>query len=90
MAIGEARLHLGQVVRRAHRNGEYFIVEKNGIPLAGIMNADELEDYLELQDPKVKKQIAQSNEDCRRGRVRDAREFLAELRREGKKRARRT
>jgi len=27
-------------------NREYFILEKDGIPVAGIMNVDELEDYL--------------------------------------------
>ncbi|MGI8742361.1 MAG: hypothetical protein ACR2NN_07270 [Bryobacteraceae bacterium] len=34
-------------------------MEKGGIPVAGIMSADEMEDYLELQDPQV--QRAQSS-----------------------------
>lgn len=55
-------------------------LEKDGIPVIGIMAADELEDYLELKDPKVKRQIQQSNEDLRAGRVRPAQELLAELR----------
>jgi antitoxin Phd_YefM of type II toxin-antitoxin system len=58
--ITKARVNLGAVVKRAHLNGEYFILEKDGIPIAGIMDADELEDYLELRNPKVKKQIAES------------------------------
>jgi hypothetical protein len=33
------------VVRRADLNLEYYIVEKGGIPVAGIMSVDELEDY---------------------------------------------
>lgn len=37
--------HFGLVVRRAHLNREYFILEKDGIPVAGVMNIDELEDY---------------------------------------------
>jgi antitoxin (DNA-binding transcriptional repressor) of toxin-antitoxin stability system len=49
--ITKARINLGQVVRRAHVNGEYFILEKDGIPVAGMMNVDELVDYLDLQDP---------------------------------------
>ena len=77
--ITQARVNLGAVVKRAHLNGEYFILEKDGIPIAGIMDADEMEDYLELRDPKVKKQIAASRKDAEAGRVRNAAEFLAEL-----------
>ena len=43
-------------------NREYFILEKGGIPVAGIMNADEMEDYLDLRDPGLKKQIRRSQE----------------------------
>jgi len=55
--LTRARINLGQVVRRARVNREYFILEKDGIPVAGIMNVDDLEDYLELQDPGGKKKI---------------------------------
>jgi PHD/YefM family antitoxin component YafN of YafNO toxin-antitoxin module len=79
--ITQARINLGQVVRRAHLNREYFILEKDGIPVAGIMNADELEDYLEMRDPGIRAQIRRSQEDYRRGRARKAGAFLAELRR---------
>jgi PHD/YefM family antitoxin component YafN of YafNO toxin-antitoxin module len=82
--ITKARVNLGAVVKRAHLNGEYFILEKDGIPIAGIMDADELEDYLELRNPKVKKQIAESGKDLAAGRVRDARELLTEITGEGK------
>lgn len=77
--ITKARVNLGAVVKKAHLNGEYFILEKDGIPIAGIMDADELEDYLELRDPRVKKQIAASRKDFEAGRVRNARELLAQL-----------
>jgi hypothetical protein len=50
------------------------------------MAAAEMEDYLELQDPKIKKQIAASREAYQRGRVRNARDFLAELKGESRKR----
>jgi hypothetical protein len=77
--ITKARVNLGAVAKRAHLNGEYFILEKDGIPIAGIMSADELEDYLELRDPKVKKQIAFSRKNAEAGRVRDASAVLGEL-----------
>lgn len=80
--ITKARINLGQVVKRAHLNKEYFILEKDGIPVAGIMDADELEDYLELQDPKLKKQIEEGYKAYRAGRGREARKFLAELKSE--------
>lgn len=79
--ITKARINLGQVVRRAYANREYFILEKDGIPVAGVMNADEMEDYLDLRDPGLKKQIRRSQEQYRRGKTRNASAFLAELRR---------
>lgn len=80
LPITKARINLGQLAKRAHIKGEYFILEKDGIPVIGIMDADELEDYLELKDPKVKRQIEKSNEDIRAGRTRPVSELLAELR----------
>ena len=76
--ITRARINLGQLAKRAHLNNEYFILEKDGIPVIGIMNADEMEDYLELRDPKIKAQIRQSNLDIRAGRTRPASALLQE------------
>ena len=42
LPITKARINLGQVVKRVHLNKEYFILEKDGIPIAGIMNAAEI------------------------------------------------
>jgi antitoxin (DNA-binding transcriptional repressor) of toxin-antitoxin stability system len=78
MPITEARINLGAVVKRVRLNGEYFILEKDGIPIAGIMGADELEDYLELRDPKVQRILKQSAQDVRAGRTRPASMLLAE------------
>ncbi len=63
MPITKARINLGQIARRAHVNNEYFILEKDGIPVIGIMSADELEDYLELKNATVKSAIAASRKD---------------------------
>lgn len=83
--LTKARINLGQVVRRVHVNREYFILEKDGIPVAGIMNVDDMEDYLELQDPALKKQIEQSNAEYRRGEAREVSVFLTELQSEAAK-----
>lgn len=78
--ITRARINLGQVARRAHINKEYFILEKDGIPVAAIMNVEELEDYLELKDPALKKHIRKSYQEYHRGKARGASKFLKELR----------
>lgn len=82
IALTKARINLGQLVRRAHLDKDYFILEKDGIPVAGIMDADEMEDYLDIRDPEVQRQIRASNEDFRAGRTRPADMLLAEFRKE--------
>jgi hypothetical protein len=83
--LTKARINLGQMVRRAHVNREYFILEKDGIPVVGLMHVEDMEDYLEQQDPGLKNQIRKSHQEYRRGKTREAGEFLAELRRSAKK-----
>ena len=83
--LTKARINLGQVVRRAHVNREYFILEKDGIPVVGIMHVDDLEDYLEQQDGGLKEQIKTSHQDYLAGKARDVGDFLTELQRPAKK-----
>lgn len=78
--ITKARINLGALVKRVHLNKEYFILEKDGIPVAGLMAADEMEDYLELRDPKVRADIRKSYQEYRAGKGRPMEEFLAEFR----------
>jgi hypothetical protein len=73
------------MVRRAHVNREYFILEKDGIPVAGLMHVEDLEDYLEQQDSGLKEQIRRSHQEYRRGKAREGGKFLAELRRPARK-----
>ena len=87
LAITKARINLGQVVRRVVRNKEYFILEKDGIPVAGIMGADELEDYLELRDPKVKRFIAEIHREHLAGKSRPVSALLRELKATAAKRS---
>jgi PHD/YefM family antitoxin component YafN of YafNO toxin-antitoxin module len=82
LPLTQARNTLGAVVKRVHLNKEYVILEKDGIPLAGVMDIDEFEDYLELQDPKVQADIRRSTAEYLAGKSRPASEFLAELRAE--------
>ena len=55
--LTKERTDLLQAARRVHRKQEYIILEENGIPIAGMMDIDEMEDFLDLHNPKLKKQI---------------------------------
>ena len=79
MPITKARINLGAVAKRVRNDGEYFILEKDGIPVMGIMAPDELEDYLDARDPAVKSAIKKSRADFEAGRFRPASELQAEL-----------
>jgi PHD/YefM family antitoxin component YafN of YafNO toxin-antitoxin module len=75
--ITKARINLGALVKRIRLNKEYVILEKDGIPIAGMMDIDEFEDYLELQDPKVRAHIRKSHEEYLAGKSRSLEEFRA-------------
>ena len=83
--LTKARVNLGQIARRAHLNKECFILEKNGIPIAGIVDIDDLEDWLELQDPEMQEQIAEGDREYRQGKTKPLDDFLAELHAANKK-----
>jgi mRNA-degrading endonuclease RelE of RelBE toxin-antitoxin system len=85
MPITKARINLGKIAWRAHNDNEYFILEKDGIPVIGIMAADEMEDYLELRDARVKSAIAASRKDRENGKTRPATSLLAELKKDAVK-----
>ncbi|MEK7561180.1 MAG: hypothetical protein AAB539_04490 [Patescibacteria group bacterium] len=87
IAITKARINLGALVKRAHLNKEYFILEKDGIPIAGIMDIDAFEDYLELQDPKARADIRKSYDEYLAGKGRPAEKLLEELRTHERKRS---
>lgn len=79
LPITKARVNFGAVVKRVHLNKEYIIIEKDGIPIAGLMDIDEFEDYLEQQDGAVQEVIEASNAEYREGKSRPAAEILSEL-----------
>lgn len=71
------------VRRRAGiKNGDrlQFRVSGGVITIVPKLAPDELEDYMELRDPAVQRQIRASNADIRAGRTQPAAELLAELR----------
>jgi len=89
LPLTEARVHLGEVIKRVHLDKVRVILEKDGIPVAGLLDIDEFEDYLELQDPKVRAHIRKSTQEYLAGKSRPATEFLRELREEAQRKTRR-
>ena len=79
-------MSLGQLARCAHVNKEYFILEKDGIPVIGILDADELENYLDLRDSSVPAAIRRSNADVKAGRVHPAGALLKSVKSTGRTR----
>jgi prevent-host-death family protein len=79
LPITQARINLGAVVKRVHLSKQYVILEKDGIPVAAVMDVDEFEDYLELQDPKVRAIIRKGRQEYLAGKSRPAEELLREL-----------
>ena len=82
--ITKARPDLRKVARQVHNKQGYIILEENGKPIAGVMDIAEMEDYLELQDPKLKRQIEEGYQAYLRGKCKDANELLQELKSKAK------
>lgn len=75
--LTKARINLGQLVRRIAAGNESFLLEKDGIPVAGLVGLDELGDYSEQHNTGLKKQIAAGYKEYRKGKAADARSLLA-------------
>jgi hypothetical protein len=79
IAITQAHASLRQIARRAHAEKAYFVLEDHGKPIAGIVGIDDLEDFLDIHDPKMQAHIRRSHQEYLAGKGRDAWGFLAEL-----------
>ena len=50
----EARVHLGEIMKRSFKKGDRFIVEKSGIPMIAILNANEYSHLIEEREERFK------------------------------------
>jgi len=82
MPMTKARIQLGSLVRGVNVEGDVVVLEKDGIPVAGLIGIDVLDDYLESRDPVLHRRIRASIKAYRSGRTRPVREFLEELKAE--------
>lgn len=79
IAITKARVNLGAVVKRVKTKKERFLIEKDGYPVAVLMDVDEYEDLLDMADEELKRDISISTAEFKAGKGRPAREHLEEL-----------
>ena len=57
VSLAKARSNLDLVLRGIRTRKHYVLLEERGVPVAGLMDPDELEDYLDTRDPKMRRQI---------------------------------
>ena len=81
MAMTKARINLGALVRGVHVRGDVVVLEKDGIPVAGLVDIDALEDLTEINDPKMTRKIRVSMRACRAGKVRPTKEMVEQMKR---------
>ena len=79
MPITKARINLGSIIKKVRLNKEYYVLEKDGYPVAGIMDIDEFEDYLDARNENLNEQIAESFAEFKEGRTKPINKLLGEL-----------
>ena len=77
--ITKARVNLGAIVKRVRLKKERFVLEKDGYPVAALIDIDEFEDYLDSQDEGLKKQIRASRKEFDAGKGKSFDGFLARM-----------
>lgn len=76
IAITKARTNLGAIVKKVRLEKGYVILEKDGFPVAGMMDIDEFEDYLDARSVEAAKDISASQKEIKAKRTRSARALL--------------
>jgi len=73
LTVSEAKTHLPELIRKADKRYEAFVITKNGMPKAVLMSYDELEGLLETiditRDRKLVKSLRKSLKEAGAGRV---------------------
>lgn len=81
--ISEVRQNLANLVDRAQKRFDEFVITVNGKPAAVLMSAAEYDSWKEteeiLADKGVMKEIKEAEEDLKKGRVYDWEEVKQEL-----------
>ena len=79
LPVTQARVNLGRVLTVVNEKKIPVVLERNGEPIAAILNIDDFEDYLELHDPEACKAIAESRRDFEQGKTLPLDDLLSEF-----------
>jgi antitoxin YefM len=60
LTVSQAKSHLPELIRKADRGYQAFIITRNGLPKAVLMSYDELEGLLETIDISRDKRLVKS------------------------------
>jgi len=77
--LTKARINLGSIIKKVRLHKEYVVLEKDGYPVAGIMDIDEFEDFFDIKNPKIKEEIKKSASEYKSGKIRPVSALLKEL-----------
>lgn len=80
LSLEKAKKELPDIVEKL-QSGDFVVVQKNGRPVAGIVDVDDMENFLELQNSVMKRQIAKGYREFKARKTVSARSFLQLLRR---------
>jgi antitoxin (DNA-binding transcriptional repressor) of toxin-antitoxin stability system len=83
ISVENATKQLPHIVEKL-RKGTYVVLQKNGLPVAGIVDASDMEDFLELRDPSLNKQITKGYKEFNKGKATSGRTFLQSLQQKNK------
>lgn len=48
----EARVHFGEIIKKSFKKGDRFMVEKSGIPMVVILNANDYAQYARMTEER--------------------------------------
>lgn len=79
LPITKARVNLGSIVRQAYLQKKTYLLEKGGIPVAGILGIEDFEDWLDVSDPSLKRDIQKGYQEYKKGKAKSAGKLLTSL-----------
>lgn len=63
----QARKEFGTYLNRVSFGKERFIIKRQGTPMAALISLDELEDFLEINNPRISSEISNTEKEVSRG-----------------------
>ncbi|MEK7648962.1 MAG: hypothetical protein AAB400_03525 [Patescibacteria group bacterium] len=79
MPVTKARVNLGSVIKQAYLQKKSFLLEKGGIPVAGILGIEDFEDWLEVSNPSLRNDIQKGYEEYKRKKTKPLKKLLSSL-----------